>query len=318
VAKKEYLGCSFPIIITLSIILLALFVISFAGGAIGAKIFPSKLVPDWVSVDEPHPTLPSEVVFHIFGFPISNSVIASWVTIIFVVAFAYMITRHSKLIPGRLQMMLEGLLGWLFDFCQSVAGEKNGRRFFPVVATIFIFVAFNAWLGLLPGYGSILVHSQGHEVHLLKPANTDINMTLALALVSFVFVEYYGLRQRGIRYLGKFINLGSFLSALGQILTGKIRAGLSRLFTGAIDIFIGLLELLSEFIRIVSFTFRLFGNMTAGEVLLLVVVFLVPWIIALPFYMLELLIGSIQALIFAGLTLVFLTMAVSHGEEEAH
>ena len=321
-AKKRVLGCSFPLFIGLSILLLALFVIGFISGPVGAKILElfgmEPNLPNWIAVDKPHPELPAHVIFHILGFPITNSILATWVTIVIVVAIFWAIARRSKLIPGRLQTILEGLLGWLFDFCQSVAGEANGRRFFPLVATIFIFVAFNAWLGLLPGYGTILMHTAGGETHLLKPANTDMNTPLALALVSFVFVEYFGLRSHGIRYLGKFFNFGSLVNGLGLIFRGKLKSGLGGLFTGVINIFIGMIELMSEFIRIVSFTFRLFGNMTAGEILLLAVMFLVPWVVAPIFYGLELIVGFVQALIFGGLTLIFLTLAVTHGEEEAH
>ena len=208
------------------------------------------------------------------------------------------------------------MLGWLYDLCRRVAGEENGRRFFPVVATIFLFVAFNAWLSLIPGFGSILfTTAEGEHVHLLRGANTDINMPLALALVSFIFVEYCGLKTLGINYLKKFINAGHFFRSMGQLLKGRLRAGFSGLFTGVINIFVGLLEALSEFVRIISFTFRLFGNMTAGEILLLIAAFLVPWVFAIPFYGLELLVGFVQALIFSGLTLVFLTMAVTHHGE---
>jgi len=179
-------------------------------------------------------------------------------------------------------------------------------------------VAFNAWLSLIPGFGSILVTSaEGEPVHLLRGANTDINMPLALALVSFVFVEYFGLRSLGLRYLGKFLNVGQFFRSLGQVTRGRLRAGLGGLFTGFIHIFVGLLEALSEMVRIVSFTFRLFGNMTAGEILLLIAAFLIPWVFALPFYGLELLVGFVQALIFSGLTLVFLTLAAVHQGEES-
>jgi len=217
-----------------------------------------------------------------------------------------------------LQSAFEFLLGWLYSFCQEVAGEENGRRFFPIVATIFLFVITNAWLSLLPGFGSIAVTTAaGEHVHLLRGANTDINMPLALALMSFVFVEYFGIRSRGFRYLGKFISVGQFFRSVGQLVRGRLRAGISGLFTGFVDIFVGCLEAISELVRIVSFTFRLFGNMTAGEMLLLIAMFLVPWIFALPFYGLELLVGFVQALIFAGLTLVFLTIAVAHHGTEA-
>jgi F-type H+-transporting ATPase subunit a len=235
----------------------------------------------------------------------------------FLIAFSYAVTRRMKIIPGRLQSAFELLLGWLYDFCKRVAGDENGKKFFPFVATIFLFVAFNAWLSLIPGFGSItLTTAQGEHVELLRGANTDINMPLALALVSFVVVEYFGLRSRGIRYLGKFFSVGEFVRSVGNIIKGRVRAGLSGIFTGAIHIFVGMLELLSELVRIVSFTFRLFGNMTAGEILLLIAAFLIPWVFSLPFYGLELLVGFVQALIFGGLTLVFLTLAVASHEEE--
>jgi len=318
VPKKGCLGCSFPIIVGVFLVFLVLFIIGFIVGPLGRSMLGDLGLPSWLAVPRPDPKLPAEVVFHLFGFPITNSILGAWLTIIVLVVFSYAVTRRLKLIPARLQSMFEFALGSLLNFCQSVAGEKNGRRFFPVVATIFLFVAFNAWLSLIPGFGSIeIINAEGEHVHLLRGANTDINMPLALALVSFVFVEYFGLRSLGFRYLGKFFNVGQFFRGLGQLLRGRLRAGLSGLFTGAIDIFVGILEAMSEFIRIVSFTFRLFGNMTAGEILLLIAAFLIPWVFALPFYGLELLVGFVQALIFGGLTLVFFTLAVVHHGAEA-
>jgi F-type H+-transporting ATPase subunit a len=318
VAKRGCLGCSFPLVIGLLVVFLVLIVGGFVIGPLGQSMLNIEL-PGWLtalSVAKPDPRLPAETVFHIFGFPIANSIIGAWITIIFLVGVSYIITRRMKLVPGRLQAALEFLIGWLYDLCCSVAGEKNGRRFFPVVATIFLFVGFNAWLALLPGFGSITAHTAEGEVHLIRAANTDINMPLALALTSFIFVEFYGLRTLGARYIGKFLNFKDFFRAVRQMFTGKVKSGVSGLVTGVMNIFTGLLEGLSEFIRIVSLTFRLFGNMTAGEILLLVTAFLIPWLFAIPFYGLELLIGFIQAIIFGGLTLIFLTLAVeSHGEE---
>ncbi len=316
--KRRLLGFPLPVLVGVLVIFLVLLVVGFVGGALGRNMF-GNLGLSWLNIPRPEPKLPAEVVFHLFGFPITNSIIGAWITIIFLVGFSYAVTRRLKLIPGRLQSAFEFLLGSLYNFCQSVAGEKNGRRFFPVVATIFLFVVFNAWLSLIPGFGSIeIITAEGEHVHLLRGANTDINVPLALALISFVFVEYFGLKSLGIRYLGKFINVGQFLGGIGQILRGRLRAGFSGLITGVIDIFVGFLEALSELVRIISFTFRLFGNMTAGEILLLIAAFLVPWIFALPFYGLELLVGFVQALIFAGLTLVFLTVATAgHGEKAA-
>jgi len=318
VPKRGCLGFSFPVLVGISVVILVLGVISLLSGALGKSFLGDIGLPGWLSVPQPHPELPAEVVFHLLGFPITNSIIAAWLSIIALVGISYAVTRRLKLIPSRLQSILEAAVGWLLNFCQEVAGEKNGRRFFPIVATIFLFVITNAWLSLIPGFGSILItNAEGETVHLLRGANTDINLPLALALISFIFVEYWGISSLGgRRYLRKFVNVGQFFRGIGQLVRGRLRAGLIGMFNGVIDVFVGVLETLSELIRIVSFTFRLFGNMTAGEILILLVVFLVPWMLAIPFYGLELLIGFVQALIFGGLTLVFATIAVTHHEAE--
>lgn len=316
--KRGCLGFSLPMLIGLTVFLLGLLLVGFIVGPLGQSMLGDIGLPDWLSVAKPHPELPAETVFHISGFAITNSMIATWVTILFLVGFSYAVTRRMKLVPGRLQAAFESLVGWLYDLCCSVAGGKNGRRFFPVVTTIFLMVAFNAWLGLIPGYGSITVKTAEGAVDLLRPANTDINTPLALALVSFIFVEITALRSIGFSYMKKFINVSEFWHSVRRVFKGKVKDGLFGLFTGAIGIFTGLLEGLSEFIRIISLTFRLFGNMTAGEILLLVVAFIVPWVFAVPFYGIELLIGFIQAIIFAGLTLIYVTIAVTPHEVEAH
>jgi len=309
VAKRGCFGCSFPILVGVIVLL----IVGLLGGPLGKSLVGDIGLPSWLNVPRPDPKLPPEVVFHIGGFPIANTVISAWVTIVVLVVFFYAVSRRIKLIPGRLQAIFELGLGYLYDFCHEVAGEKYGRKFFPIVTTIFLFVALNAWLSLVPGFGSInIANAEGEVVHLFRGANTDINLPLAIALISFVFVEYFGLKAMGVRYLGKFFNAAPLVRSIKR----KSRPGES-IITGVIGVFVGLLELLSEFIRIVSFTFRLFGNMTAGEILLLISMFLIPWIFALPFYGLELLVGFVQALIFGGLTLVFLTVAVSHGEAEA-
>jgi F-type H+-transporting ATPase subunit a len=235
------------------------------------------------------------------------------------VLISWAVTRKIKLIPSRMQALLESALEWMLNFCIEVAGEKNGRRFFPLITTIFLFVLMNAWMNLIPGYGSILVNTgHGHAVHLLRGANTDINFPLAVALISFVFVLYHGFRALGVSFLKVWFNFGRFFQGHKKLFTGKVKAGFGDIFLGAIDIFVGILELLSYIFRNISFTFRLFGNMTGGEVLILVMIFLIPWVLAIPFYGLELLVGTIQALVFAGLTLVFATVATTPHESEEH
>ena len=315
--KRKILGLSFPVLITFAVIILVLFIIGFLAGPIGQKLFPGIALPDWITVPRPDPRLPAEEVFSLFGWPITNSVIGGWLTVVVVTLFCFMVTRRMKIVPGKVQAAFEFLLGWIYDLCKSIAGEKNGRLFFPMICTIFLFVAFNAWLSLIPGFGSIeITGAGGHEVELLRGANTDVNTPLAIALASFVFVIFYGLKSLGIGWLRQYFNFGPFFRSLGRIFKGKVNP--MDIFSGAINIFVGFLELLSLFIRNISFTFRLFGNMTAGEILLLIAAYLVPWVLALPFYGLELLVGFVQALIFSGLTLVFVTMAVTSHEAESH
>ena len=313
--KRGCLGCSFPVLIIIVIVALALIIIGFLSGAIGQVMFPGIELPEWLISKSPEPHLPAPVLFHVFGLPITNTIIAGWITVVFLAIFSWAVTRRTKLVPGRLQAAFEFALGWIYDLCKSIAGEENGRKFFPVVCTIFLFVLFNAWFSLIPGFGSIEITIHGHHYELIRGSNTDVNTPLAIALVSFVFVIFYGLKNARMDFVKQYINFGRFFRSIGRIFKGKF--DMMGIFEGAIDIFVGGLEFLSLLIRNVSFTFRLFGNMTAGEILLLIAAFLVPFVMPLPFYFLELLIGLVQALIFSLLTLVFVTMAVSpaHGAE---
>jgi F-type H+-transporting ATPase subunit a len=260
---------------------------------------------------------------------ITNTLIASWISIVVLIGLCYFATRKMKLVPRGLQNFLEAAVEMLLDFIEGVAGKENGRRFFPVIATIFLFVLMNAWMGLLPIFNVIGTGHTGTsetlfwgdysgfivDTALLRPANTDINIPLMLALVSFIFVEYCGITSIGFRhYVSRFFRYGQLLRGLGQLIRGRIKSAAGVFFYGAIDVFVGALELISEFVRIISFTFRLFGNMTAGEILLLMMAFLIPVVVAVPFYGLEIILGFVQALIFAGLTLIFATVAVTPHE----
>ena len=233
------------------------------------------------------------------------------------VLIALLVTRKLKLIPGRLQSIMEEVINWMYNFCKDVAGEKNGRRFFPFVTTIFLFVLVNALMNLIPGFSSITYNG----APLLRGANTDINTALALAVLAFLFIEFWGFKTHKFGYLKKFFNFSRSFKGWGQIFTGKIGQGLGNVMMGLIDTFVGFLEFFSEIIRIVSFTFRLFGNMTGGEILILILFFLLGFAglgaIQLG-YAFEMLVGVVQALIFSGLTLVFATMAADSHEEEGH
>ena len=206
------------------------------------------------------------------------------------------------MVPGRLQSLVEVLFEGVLSFATGVLGADMARKCFPVGATIFFFVLFNAWLALLPFYQFLgFVDSDNNiKAHLLRPAGTDLNMPLALALVSFVLVEYWGFRSHGFGYLKKFFAFGSIFK--------------KGIFQGVIDIIVGALELVSECVRIVAFTYRLFGYMTAGDILVVMITFLFPLVLTNLVYGLEILVGLIQSVIFAGLTLVFISVATSHEE----
>lgn len=251
-----------------------------------------------------------------FGFIITNTLLSAWISSIVLIAVFFFGTRKANLVPGRFQNFCEIVIEALLRFVEGVVGREHSRLLFPMIASIFLFVVFNAWVGLLPIYPALgFMPDDTIEVHLLRPAGTDINMPLALALTSFVFVEWLGFRTLGRTYLSKFIRFGSFKQGMGALFRGRFLEA----FQGLLDFFfVGPLEGFSEVVRLVSFTFRLFGNMTAGEILVLMSAFLVPFVATVGVYGLELLVGFIQGLIFAGLTLVFAAVAMTKHEAEGH
>jgi F-type H+-transporting ATPase subunit a len=230
-------------------------------------------------------------------FAVTSTLISAWFATIVIILFFVLAARKRSLVPGRFQGLVETLFEGILGFCGSVLGPEMARKAFPIIATIFFFVLFNAWLSLLPVYHFFGYKDEGGDivVEFLRSAGTDLNMPLALALVSFVFVEYWGFRVHGFGYLKKFF-------ALGNLFRGRL--------SGLTEAFVGFLEGVSELVRVVSFTFRLFGNMTAGEILLVMITFLVPFVATQFVFGLELLVGLIQAVIFASLTVVFLSVAV--------
>lgn len=295
--------------------ILALFVVGFLFGAIFQGTEDAFLDKPKIQL-QPEPVFTSDAEameeegqLPANRFILTNTILSSSIATLLIIGLFLFATRGMKLAPRGLQNVMEGIIETMYNFVEGVAGSKNARKFFPMFATMFLFVVVNAWIGLVPIYQSLgFLEGSEMERHLLRPAGTDLNMPLALAIISFVFVEYWAIRTLGFRYLGKFFRFGSLV---------RVRS-FPSLFQAMIDIFVGILELLSELVRMVSFTFRLFGNMTAGEILLLITAFLVPFVFVLPFYGLELLVGFIQALIFAGLTLVFVTIAIVPHEGEEH
>jgi F-type H+-transporting ATPase subunit a len=315
------LGCSSRLVVILLIVFLALLVTSFIMGPLGSKLFHIQ-VPESLQLTKPHVVLPSEGIFHVGDFKITNTLISSWITIILLALLFFFATRKMKMIPGRLQAFAEIIVDGLHNTIQGVAGAKNTRTFFPIVATIFLYVVTNALLALVPLWGTWGPIEHGPEgpiiVPFLRAANTDVNLTLSIALISFFFVEIIGFSRIGpLKYIDSFFQFSGWGKIFGHLAKGRIKSFLVDFFFGLINLFVGFLEIISHMIRIVSFTFRLFGNMTAGEILLGVMTFLVAFVVPALFYGLETLVGFLQAMIFAGLTLVFGVMAVSSHHEES-
>lgn len=242
-------------------------------------------------------SLAAETLFTLGPLRVTNALLASWLVTAGVVVFALWFRRGLTVIPGRVQGALEKTFEWLLGLMDGVTGHREkSERFFPLVASLFLFIIALNWFGLLPGVGPVGVY-QEHEgqvvlVPFLRGGNADLNSTLALALIAVVATHALGIRKLGfLSHVGKFLNMKS-----------------------PIGFFVGILEAVSEFAKVLSFSFRLFGNIFAGEVLLLIVASLVPFFAPLPFFGLELFVGFIQALVFSTLTLVFLELATAETE----
>src|SRR5579859_3697574 len=212
-------------------------------------------------------------IAHIGGFAITNSLLTGWISLIILALVFFLATRKMSLVPTGLQNLMELVIEALVGLAENVAGKAKGREFFALFATIFLYVVANNWLEILPGFtnSTIYVGTPPNEVPLFRSPSADLNFTIALALSAMVMVQYWGIRHTGFRsWSGKFLNFSG----------------------GPIMFIVGILELISELSRIISFSFRLFGNLFAGEVLLSVITFLLPLIFVLPFLGLELFVRS--------------------------
>lgn len=241
----------------------------------------------------PHISLSAEPLFSIGSVSITNSLFVAVSVALLLMVLAAAFHRRLRLVPGMLQSVIEVIFEQLLSLMESVLGSRSkAEKYLPLVATIFIFILVSNWLGLLPGVGSIGLSGPAGFVPLLRPPGADLNFTLAIAVVAVLAVNLLAIIAIGARaHVSKFLN-----------------------FKSPIDFFVGLLELISEFAKMVSFSFRLYGNIFAGEVLLVIVGFLVPYLAPLPFLFLEIFVGFIQAFVFAMLTLVFVAVATAeHG-----
>lgn len=249
-----------------------------------------------------------------FGFPITNSMLVTWIVALALILFAHAATRKMKQVPDGAQNLLEWLVGGLYEFLESIIGAHLVKRTFWFFATVFIFILAANWLGLLPGVGTI---GWGHQTAngfkvdepWLRGANADLNLTLAMALVFFACWIVWALREVGPGGMVK-----ELFAPKGE------STGLLKLLMVVVFFAAGCLEMISILFRPVSLSFRLYGNIFAGENMLETMATLVPgfgWLLPVPFYFMELLVGLVQALVFMLLTAVFTLLICQHEEEPA-
>ncbi len=295
---------------------------------IGIIVLLVLSVVPFFNAPPPHVELAAEALLENGPKWFTNGLLTTLLVDLIIILMAVFAVSRMKEVPGAWQNIVEMLVEGMWNLTQSIAGHgsANSRKFFPWVITIFIFVLVSNYIGLLPGFGSIGIYHSPAESHaqtelgnqlamaggeavavaaaaeegkpvlvpLFRSPSADLNMTLALALISVFMTQFFGVQALGIRYFTKFFK-NPFKDGMGAV--------------------VGFFELIAEISKIISFSFRLFGNIFAGEVVLLVMAFLVTFLLPSIFYGLELFIGFIQALVFMLLTLAFFTMAtVSHDD----
>jgi len=242
-------------------------------------------------------SLAAERLFSVYGFPITNTIVASVAIALTLVCVAFISSRRLKLVPGRFQTAVEGAFEYVFGYVEETLGSRKlAARYFPLIATIFLFIFMANMLHFFPFVGHA-IGFENPESHglapLLRAPNTDLNTTLALAIIAFLVVEISGIVTLGLlKYGQKFVNFKA----------------------GVMGFIIGLLEIIGNLARLVSLSFRLFGAIFAGEVLLLVLGVFVPYFLPVPLMAFEIFIGLLQAAIFAILTLAYIKLAL----EEPH
>jgi F-type H+-transporting ATPase subunit a len=232
-----------------------------------------------------------ETITHIFGFPLTNSFLLSITASILLIIFAVTAGKKLKEIPDGWMNMFESIIETGWNFTKELAHGKT-FSFFPIFASFFLFILLSNWIGLIPGVGSIGFWEHETFVPIFRSAGSDLNITMGLALISVAAVHFYAVKYLGVGgYLKKWFSLNPIL------------------------LFVGLLELVSEVTKMISLSFRLYGNVFAGEVVLSTITGIFAFFAPIPFYLLEVLVGVVQASVFAILTLVFMSILSS---DEGH
>jgi F-type H+-transporting ATPase subunit a len=268
-----------------------------------ACAFPACFIESSLEFPAPHDVIdlapdanPPDVAPLVTFHPaISNTILTMWIVMVIVIGGAVLMVRGTKMIPGRAQNVIETVYEFLSDFGIGIAGPA-ARPYIPIFAAAFLLILFDNWIGLVPPVG---------KIDALRAPSSDVNITIGMALVSFLIFQFEGFRHLGVGgYLGKFFPVYAFRDGIGA---------------GIIAMFVGLIELMLEFVKPVTLSMRLFGNIYGGEVALGVITALTIGFIPVLLISLELMLNAIQALIFSVLTLMFIVLAVeSHHDEEEH
>ncbi len=263
-----------------------------------------------------NPTLFAEPIFNIGSFTVTNSLFTSWIVVVIIIFVTIIIKFKIKQIPKGIQNLSEIIIEESELLCDQVTNNRKiTDQAFPIVFSIFIIVLLNNWIGILPlgGFGFVEMSEHGKVfIPFIRSGTADINGTLALAVLSVVGANIFGITSIGLwKTINKYVNLRS----LGKIFT-KIRKDPMVLMVAPIMFIVGLIEFIGEFAKVASLSFRLFGNVFAGEVLLASMGAIIAYVLPTPFLLLEIFVGLIQAFIFAILTLVYYTIASLEEEEE--
>jgi F-type H+-transporting ATPase subunit a len=242
-----------------------------------------------------HISLAADRLGTFLGLPITNTLLTAWAVMIVLIITAIIVGRNPRLIPGRVQNFFEMLFDFVLDYMEQTLGTRElAVRFFPLIVTIFLFIFTSNLFDFLPFFGSVGIFQNGTLVPLFRPVNTDLNTTLALAIIAYLVIEITGVVLLGfLKYGSKFVNFKG----------------------GVLGFIIGIIELVSNLARLISFSFRLFGNVFAGEVLIAVALSFLPYILPVPIMLFETFVGLVQAAIFALLTLVFIKIAITEPHE---
>lgn len=273
------------------------------------------------------PSFAPETFFRIGEFPITNTIINTILVDGFLLLLAFFVFKKISLVPGRFQIVMEYMVGGLYNFTQSIAGER-AKQIFPFFMTFFLFILISNWSGLIPGINTfgIAEHHAGktHIIPLIRAATSDLNTTLALAVVSLSATHFMSFRALGLtEYLSRFIPFFPFLLS---VVKGKPHFAIDKsgpinfvmsFFSPIVLVLVGVLELISEFVKVISLSFRLFGNIYAGEVVLETISGIFAFIFPLPFLLLEVVVGLVQALVFSMLTMAFMVILTTPHHEES-